>query len=89
MGVLTTVIVDTEVLTTVVVSELVVITDVVETLDVELDIDEDTDVVAIELELELGLVRVVALVESAVAVCSGDARFTDTCKAFSEPRPVV
>ena len=81
---LTTVIVDTEVLTTVVVSELVVITDVV---DAELDIDEDTDVVAIELELELGLVRVVAAVES--AVCSGDAKFTDTCKAFSEPRPVV
>jgi len=87
VGVLTTVIVDTDVLTTVVVTELVDITDVVEALDVEADIDEDTDVVAIEVELELGLVRVVALVE--FAACSGNAKFRDTCKGFSEPRAVV
>ena len=34
---------------------------------------------------EVELVRVVAL----VAVCSGDAKFGDTCKTFSEPRVVV
>jgi len=36
---------------------------------------------------ELELVRILVLVE--FAVCSGDAKFGDTCKAFSEPRAVV
>jgi hypothetical protein len=85
--VLTVVIVDTVVLTTVVVNELVVSTEVVEALDVELNIDENVDAVAIELALELKLVRVVALVE--LAVCSDAAKFGDTCKVFSEPRAVV
>ena len=59
VGVLTTVIVDTEVLTTVVPSELVVVSDVEEPLDdVELVIEEDTVVVAIELELEAEVVLV-------------------------------
>jgi hypothetical protein len=86
--VLTTVLVDTGVLTTVVASELVVSPEVVEALDVELDTDDDTDAVTIELELELKLVRVVALVELG-PVCSGNAKFGDACKAFSEPRAVV
>jgi hypothetical protein len=37
--------------------------------------------------VELELVRVVALVE--FAVCSGEAKFGDTCKAFGESRAVV
>jgi hypothetical protein len=69
------------------VTELVVITDVVEALEVELD--EETDVVAMEFVLELALVSVVVMVEFAVAACSGDSRFGDTCKVFSEPRTVV
>ena len=87
MRVLTTVIVDTGVLTTVVMTELVVITDDAEALEVELD--EETDVVAMEFVLELALVRVVVMVEFPVAACSGDSRFGDTCKVFSEPRTVV
>ena len=56
VGVLTTVIVDTEVLTTVVAGELVVISDVEEALDdAALVIDEDSVIVAIEPELELAL----------------------------------
>jgi len=37
--------------------------------------------------VELELVRVMALVE--FAFCSGDAKFGDICKTFSEPRAVV
>ena len=42
-----------------------------------------------EFVLELALVSVVVMVEFVVVACSGDSRFGDTCKVFSEPRTVV